>query len=236
MDYSEFIRQLGTDPASRDPAFLRARQSSAEFIQAAAESDLFERRLRHALAVDAPPDLASCLKEVGVTGARAQIPWRQYALAAGLLLAIAAAGVTWRMTPHYDTVEQYVALHYAHDGPGLLERGGGRLAENVDEVLSRFHVTLTPEARRMVGLIKFCPTPGGRGAHIVLNTPQGPLTVIFMPGTAVTDGEMMDFDGMQAQLVVLSRGSAAVIGTETQHVSDFHTLVQNAFVSLSTEV
>jgi hypothetical protein len=236
MNYSEFRRQLGTDPGSRDPAYLRARQSSVEFIQAAAESDLFERRLRRALAVDAPPDLVSCLKEMGAPGVRAPIPWRRYALAAGVLLAIAAAGVSWRMNPRYDSVEQYVAFHYSHDGPGLLAQGGGHLADNVDEVLTRFHVTLTPEARQMVGLIKFCPTPRGRGAHIVLNTPRGPITVIFMPGTTVTDGEMMVFDGMQAQLVVLTHGSAAVIGTETQHISGFHTLVQNAFIPLSNEV
>ncbi len=62
MNYSEFIRQLATDPASQDPVFLRARQSSPEFIQAAAESDQFEHRIRRALAVPTPQDLLPDLK------------------------------------------------------------------------------------------------------------------------------------------------------------------------------
>ena len=32
MNFSEFIRQLGAEPRSQDPEFLRARQSSPEFL------------------------------------------------------------------------------------------------------------------------------------------------------------------------------------------------------------
>ena len=94
---------------------------------------------------------------------------------------------------------------------------------------------MTPEMDRMVGLIKYCPTPAGKGAHMVINTDQGPITVIFMPDTTVTDGDIVEFDGMKAQLVSLERGSAAIIGTLTQPVSSFHTLVQNAIVPLNLE-
>ena len=44
-----------------------------------------------------------------------------------------------------------------------------------------------------IGFIKFCPTPGGRGAHMVVNTEHGPVTVIFMPTTRVKDQEMVEF-------------------------------------------
>ncbi len=162
--------------------------------------------------------------------------WHYYALAASLLLAVTAAGITWRMNPGFDSVEDYVAYHYAHDGSALVSRGEGQLAQNVDEILTRFHIALTPEARRMVGVIKFCPTPDGTGAHMVLNTKHGPITIIFMPHTVVTDGEMLAFDGMQAQLVNLASGSAAVIGTEDQDIASFHALVQDSFIKLSAEV
>lgn len=236
MNYFEFIRQLGTDPAARDPAFLRARESSPEFIRAAAESDRFERSLSRALTVTPPPDLLAGLKGIADVRAAGVQVWRRYAVAAGLLLAVAAAGIIWRINPAYDSVEQYVAHHYRHDGRALVTRGAGKLADNVDEVLTRFHVTMTPETRRMVEVIKYCPTPGGEGAHMVLNTEQGPITVIFMPETAVTDGEMLEFDGMEAQLVVLTVGSAAVIGSQDQRVTAFHQLVQNAFIPLDAEV
>ena len=67
-----------------------------------------------------------------------------------------------------------------------------------------------------------------------MNTPTGPVTVLFMPGSKVDDGEMLEFDGMQAQLVRVTGGAAAVIGTPSQHVDSYHALVQDSFVTLST--
>jgi hypothetical protein len=67
---------------------------------------------------------------------------------------------------------------------------------------------------------------------MVFNTPQGPITVIFMPDTEVTDGEMLQFDGMQAQLVALQSGSLAVIGTQQQQIGNFHAMMQKAFIPL----
>jgi hypothetical protein len=233
MNFSEFKRQLGADPASQDPAFLRARQSSPEFIQAAAESDLFEHHLHCALALPAPQDLLHSLQEIGRLKTARPGSWRHYALAASLLLAVAAGGITWRMNTGPDTVAEYVENHYAYDGPALVARGEGQQAANVDEILHQFQVGLTPEMTDMVSVIKFCPTPAGTGAHMVLNTEHGPITVIFMPDTEVADGEMLDFDGMQAQLVDLAGGSAVVIGTLGQQVAGFHTLVQNSFIPLS---
>jgi hypothetical protein len=228
MNYSEFVRQLGTDPASQDPAFLLARQSSPQFVRAAAESDRFEKDLRRALQAEVPADLLERLQLSGRARPGQRIA--RYALAASLVLAVLLGTVMWRLNPRYETVEQYVAYHYQHDGPELLARGAGRLADNSDRILSRFGLGLTPAAQRMVGVIKFCPTPAGRGVHMVLNTANGPVTVLFMPGTAVTDGEMLHFDGLQAQLVHLDAGSAAIIGTAGQHIAGLHDLVQNAFI------
>lgn len=233
MDYSEFMRQLGADPASQDPAFLSARESSPEFARAAEEADRFEKQLRLALGLSAPRDLLFGLQQAGRAEQRQRSAWRHYALAALILLAAISAGVVWRMNPEFDSVEQYVAYHYAEDGAELVTRGEGRKADNVEEVLKSLHIGLTPEARRMVGLVKFCPTPGGRGAHLVFNTAHGPITVIFMPDTQVTDGEMLRFDGMQAQLLALATGSAAVIGTENQQVSSFYDLLHGAFIPLT---
>jgi hypothetical protein len=96
--------------------------------------------------------------------------------------------------------------------------------------LSGFRVRLAPELAGKVSLIKFCPTPAGMGAHLVVNTASGPVTIIFMPDSLVTDGEMFAFDGMQAQLVGLGRGSAAVIGTPSQDVAKLHSLVKSSFI------
>jgi hypothetical protein len=232
MNLAEFIRQLGADPASQDPEFLRARDSAPEFVAAAKESARFEQRLGRALALPVAESLLAELKETIRTAPAMSAPWRYYAMAASVLLAVAAAGITWRMnTMEFDSIGQYVAYHYNHDGASLLVRAEAKQAVNIEEILSDFQVELAPDLAAMVSLIKFCPTPNGMGAHLVLNTASGPITVIFMPDSVVTDGEMLAFDGMQAQLVRLARGSAAVIGSQNQDVARFHSLVQSAFVS-----
>jgi len=229
MHYSEFKQKLGADPTSQDPEFLRARNSSPEFVRAALESDRFEQALRRAARLPAPVDLLPQLKKISQANASRQGTWKYYAMAASLFLAIAAAGIGWRMRAvHFDSVEQYVAQHYFVDGPELLAQSEGRVADNVAQLLALFEAEISPDVRRMVGAIKICPTPDGNGVHFVLNTERGPITVIFMPRTPVTDGEMVAFDGMEAQLVTLEHGSAAIIGKSGQKVSDFYTLVHDS--------
>ncbi len=236
MNLSEFIHQLGTDPNSRDAEFLRARDSAPEFTQAANESDLFERRLGRAVAVPIPVNFLADLQEKARTAARVPTQWSYYAMAASLLLVVAAAGMVWRMNSmKFDSVEQYVAYHYQHDGEDVLSRAEGQQAGNIEEILAGLNVKLTPGLAGMVSLIKFCPTPAGKGAHLVITTPSGPVTIIFMPDTLVTDGEMLAFDGMQAQLVGLPGGSAAVIGSPGQDIAQWHSLVQSSFISPASE-
>lgn len=79
-----------------------------------------------------------------------------------------------------------------------------------------------------IAFIKFCPTPDGRGAHMVVSTDQGPMTIIYMPKTRVTDGEMVRFDQMHALLVNLEHGSAAIIGTQSQNVENLVVLVRDS--------
>ena len=64
MDYSEYKRLLGADPRNRDPEFLRARDASPEFREAALEADRFETQLERALAVKPPADLIETLGRI----------------------------------------------------------------------------------------------------------------------------------------------------------------------------
>ena len=73
----------------------------------------------------------------------------------------------------------------------------------------------------------------GRGAHMVVQTDLGPITVIYMPGTTVKDRRVIEFGNMQAYLVALEVGSAAIIGRQDQAVSTMDELVRNAIVRAS---
>jgi hypothetical protein len=239
-DFSEFTRLLGADPRSRDPAFLRARDSSPEFSEAAAEAERFEAKLERALSLPEPPELTDGL----LAAARQAEPasgrnhWWPAALAAGLLLAITAAGLSWRAGHRWDSVEEYVIDHYYHDGLKMLaEAGSGRVApteaEDLRALFAGFGAQAAPAFAELVGVVKVCITPDGKGIHMVLNTEGGLVTVIYMPNTGVEDRESFEFDGQRALLVQLEHGSAAIVGAGQQNVGDFYALVHDSILPLS---
>ena len=232
MNFSEFRRWLGAEPRSGDPEFLRARESAPEFKQAAAEAERFEKKLERALALPVQARLVDEIKSVAA--APVEPPerknWWPLALAASVLIAVGAAGMAWKANRSWDSVEHYVLDHYRHDGPRLVERSASVTDGEVQSVLARLDVQAAPALSAIVGVIKYCPTPDGRGVHMVLNTDSGPVTVIYMPDTEVRDRETFRFDHMEAILVDLDRGSAAIIGPENRALSSLYATVHDSIL------
>jgi hypothetical protein len=233
-DYSEFKRLLGADPTSRDPDLLAARKASPELEQAAREADELERKLNHALRIAAPEDLLANILAVTdqsqVEHAAPRRHWMPFALAATLLLAVGATGIVWNLNRGAESVEDYLVAHYAMDGAELEAKAAGQQATNVQAILAEVDYEARPEFARLVGFIKYCPTPDGKGVHMVLNTERGPVTVILMPTTSVDDGESRLENGMQAQLVSLSRGSIAVMGADAGSVEHLASRVRESIL------
>jgi hypothetical protein len=236
MNFTEFERMLGTEPRNGDPEFLQARHSSPEFEKAAEDSDRFESRLQLAVTVPVPESLYEDILAITKHAQKIQAPQRKWplALAASLLIGVGAAGLGWKMSNSWDSVEDYVVDHYRHDGLKMISRTPDSTADDVQAVLAKLDVEAAPSFADIVGVIKYCPTPDGKGVHMVLNTQSGPVTVIYMPETAVADRATLDFDGVEAILVDLQVGSAAVIGSGEQEVSSLYAMVQGSiFPSIS---
>jgi len=230
MDFTEFRRKLGADPRSTDPDFLAACDSTPDHREAAALARDFEAKLDRAFDLSPPAELVNELQSIPGRVTRSPRRW-PLALAAGLLIAVGAAGVGWQMNPGWDSVEDYVMDHYRHDGNKVLalESGYG----DAHAVLAEFDVDATPELASIIGVIKFCPAPGGKGVHMILNTESGLITVFYMPGTHVTDREILAFDNNRALLVDLANGSAAIIGTGSQRIQDYYAMVHDSIIALN---
>lgn len=235
MDFSEFKRRLGAEPLGGDPELEHARGSSPEFEAAAAEAERFETKLARALAVNTPDELLEDLQSISQQPAETsgQKGWWRMALAASVLIAVGAAGLSWKMNQGWASVEEYLVAHYRHDGAKVLALAEGSSIEDIRKILGDFDVEAAPALAEIVGVIKNCPTPDGKGVHMVLNTDNGPVTVIYMPETQVTDRQMLAFDGVEAVLVDLEHGSAAIIGSDSQQVASFYAMVQNSITPAS---
>jgi hypothetical protein len=145
------------------------------------------------------------------------------------LIAIGAAGMVWRQMHHWDSVESYVAAHYAHDGDKIVDLATVKMSDgDIAKILARLDAAADEALSGHIMFVKFCPTPNGRGAHMVVSTNQGLMTIIYMPKSQVVEGEVVKFDQMQALLVNLEHGSVAIIGRQSQDVESLVVMVRDS--------
>ena len=137
MNFSEFIRILGSDPKNSDPAFQRARNSDPKFQAAAAESDRLEERVRRALLqVRAPDGLQDDLKSIPGP-VRRSWSWKPIALAASLVLAVAVVMFLNQPEPELPLMHRYLSAHFQVDGYELLERAArGEPTDEINQMLA----------------------------------------------------------------------------------------------------
>ena len=232
MDFTEFKRRIGAEPRSSDPETLAARDLSPEHREVVIKAEVFEEKLERAVDLPVPDDLLGRIASVTATEENKRRNWWPMALAASVLVAVGATGMSWKMSQGWESVEAYVMDHYRHDGEKVVAMARDTNPVDVHAMLARFDLDATPELADIVSLIKYCPTPEGKGIHMILDTPNGPLTVIYMPDTHVTDREMLAFDQMEALLVDLENGSAAIIGADSQRVEDYYAVIHDSIVPL----
>jgi hypothetical protein len=157
-------------------------------------------------------------------------------MAASILLIVGATSVVWMQTRPAASLEQYVQSHYGHDGEGLLALANARVPEgDVQAVLAGLGMQAGPAMLERVRYIKFCPTLHGKGAHMVLASNAGLVTVIYMPETTVTQPVLLEWDGIRAEVIALSSGSAAIIGAPGDSGTELRALLKTGIQGQSLD-
>ncbi len=218
MNLLEFKRKLMTEPADASPEMQAARAQDEDFKQAAAESDAFEALLKDAVHVKPPEGLAEQIILNQSLQPNANC-WRRpgfFAVAAAVMLAVALTSFNLIEHSPPQNYAGYLAWHWDKYGDRRMQ-----MAMNVDQadasdakaVLASLGLEVTDDLIGSMRLVKYCQALQGEGAHIVLNSDQGPITLYYMPraqGTlASTDIQLQD--GMLAHAVNVERGSLALI-------------------------
>lgn len=211
MNFSEFEERLGAEP--RETAETVEPGKDPVQDQAVAEALDFEERLEGALRV--PVDEASLIDGLTALPRQRKSPPAWLALAASVLLVVGVGSIVWLNRGPSGDVSEYVRDHYGHDGAAVLARADGPFdSGEVQRVLASLGMSASPDLAAQVRYIKFCPTPDSQGAHMVLQTAEGKATVIFMPAVTVKEPLLLRVDGVDARVVGLTRGAAAIIGAD----------------------
>lgn len=212
MNLLEFKRRLMTDPACRDPEMADAR---ARFPEAARAAEDFENRLQGALHVPPPADLAARLQAIPDTADDPPAAPRRWlwpaSMAATLALGMLMGAILFS-GPGRPDLQEYLAHHWLDDGPQAIAAMQASVPEPALEAVTQvldFH--LVGGIREQVRFVKLCPAPDGVGAHLVLATEQGPVTVYYLPGLKTGDRQPLRINGMQAWVADLETGAVTVI-------------------------
>ena len=238
MNFSEFKERLGAEPRSDDADLLAAARSGPEFEAAAREAASLEDRIEATLRfpVDEGALLSGILDIPAEEAAPRRSGFRWMAMAASLVVMVGAAWTIGYMAGQPETLEDYVVSHFRHDGDAVVGRMDPAFdPTEVNAVLASFGAEAGPALTSQVGYIKICPTLHAKGAHMVLATAEGPVTVIYMPETTVGEPVLLQFDGMQAEVITVGAGAAAIIAPEGQSPARVQTLLREQLQPLSAD-
>lgn len=209
MNCLELRRTLGADPGHRTPELETHLAECAACAKYAADMTRLEATLRRALEVPVPPAGARPAA-AAVPVARAARPRARWlALAASLVGVVVLSATLWSLYPREALATALVA-HMAHE-PQSRQRTDVPVAPGaLAYVLHRSGVALDPQAP-LVSYAQSCWFRGWFVPHLVVQTPDGPMTVMVLPHERVGTPTMVDEGGYRVLIVPAARGSIAVL-------------------------
>ena len=230
MNCIEFRRMLLTDPARVDPEFAEHRHGCLECADAVAHSAHFERRLREAINIDVPENLASRILLKQSFEPHSERPWwrtrRAYALAASLLLAVAL--VSLGVTSHLEQrrlSEEFVAL--VNGAPYALDASKPVSSREISATLEPAGLDL----QGAIGDVTFagrCLVRGKLSGHIVLQGDTAPVTVFLISEQLVADRAIIKSAHYSGVVLAQGTGTIAIVSAPGEALEKVEARVRSA--------
>jgi hypothetical protein len=193
MNCLEFRRAIGAQPRQLDAEARRHRDECLRCADAHARALRFEAALDRGLAVPVPQGLADRILLGQTTLSRRQASGRRalvWRIAAGILLAVGVAGVGWLALAPRPSLAAITIEHLSHEPMALTARERVPPAK-VRDAFARFGIALE-HSPGDVHYLALCPIHGRRSLHLVLQKPDGAVTVMFVPGAEATRRDFAD--------------------------------------------
>lgn len=212
MNCLEFRHACLVDPLTRAPTFHdHAGQCPAcqAFLQ---EQLTQEQRLRAALAIQPPAELAARILLRQSFVRRTRVP---LALAATLLVSI-TAGLTGLFLSHPASLEAEVLAHVRSEPDHLTSAK----SENQDKITTVLH-TLGARFEGDPGDVRYagiCDIGNRTGGHLVLRGEHGPVSVFLLPNRKTTQIQRLQDRDLHTVVLPLDGGSIALVGANDENL------------------
>jgi hypothetical protein len=201
MTCDEARLQIGADPAATSPVLEEHLGTCAACATLRDEMLALDADIRRAL--QQPPPAALRRRP------RRGTLWQQWALAAGVVLAIAAMLGVWLLRPS-DTLARDVVVHVQGEPESWLATQHVSSGE-IATALRGAGVELEITSDRIT-YAQSCWFRGHYVPHLVVQTAQGPATVMILRHEHVSARRSFHESGMSGVIVPAGAGSIAVLG------------------------
>jgi hypothetical protein len=194
--------RIGAEPGATDPALEEHLGSCPACRQFRDEMRTLDSRIRRAL--EQPP------ANVGNAAPRArpQPVWRQWALAASVLLTTLAVFGVWLLRPSETLAHEVVAHVMAEPNSWLAQQHVS--AADINEALHGAGVNFNVNSDRIM-YASSCWFRGHYVPHLVVETSAGPATVMLLRHEHVRGPQSFSEEGLSGVLVPSGSGSIAVL-------------------------
>lgn len=215
MNCLEFRRALAATPTRADAAFLSHRDGCPGCGEAWTQAQAFERTLERALAVPVPEGFADRILLEQTTRARRErtVPrfaaWR---LAAGVVLALGAAAALQRAFVAAAPLSELALDHLSHE-PHALAARADVAAPRIASAFRKAGAALAGEPAR-VDYVQNCELGGRETVHMVVQRPEGPVTVMYVAEGRPSAAARFERQGLKGRLVPLAAGTLVLLAAE----------------------
>jgi len=204
VNCDEFRTLIGAEPNSINPDLLAHAEQCPDCARYRQEMQAMDRLIHRALEIDvaAPATPFQVKKD----------PPRLWRMAASLLLTASLVAVTslWLLTPRESLAAEAIA-HVQHEAGSLIRTDAAVDPASLDEVLAHARLRLRPGAAH-VSYAMSCEFRGHRVPHLVVQSEQGPITVLVMTEVPQQQREEIDEDGFRGVILPAPRGVIVVLG------------------------
>jgi len=202
-----------SDPSHAGAEGLRHRMACRPCAAFAAEMQQFDTKIRDAMMVEPPRDLEA--RVMLAAAGRTTVNRRWLAVAATVLLAVGATLTVLNSSYRPEKLPQHVVKHLYHEAELLVPTSTELVPrKRLLQVLKRTGVQLTEEVEEVIHA-GVCYFRGHLVSHLVVNSDQGPVTVMLLPDEEVAQMMPIEEDGFRGVIVPVKGGSIAVIGSGT---------------------
>lgn len=221
MQCSEFRKLAGAEPQHLSAA---AREHSlqcegcAEYLR---QMHRLDGLLKQALDVPAPA-AANQVVPLPVKRRPAEI----FMLAASVILAVALGVGIWIGSPR-ETLAAEVVDHIQHEAETMVTTEARVPPAELEQVLRQAGVRLKSGTQR-VSIARTCPFRHTTIPHLVVQTAEGPVTVLVLPHESVKSEQSFNEEGYAGTIVPSGHGAIAIVAGNEATLHEAATEVMGA--------